>query len=619
MAKEQTKTGSVPLENVTRLRRFDGPPAAFWSAFVAATGELAGAVKAVLILRDKVQRDRWRKLGDWSSNGHADRGLLVFDRVLLELAEDAVRDGKASRPIADTAVASAKDYAVAVRLQLHQGEEDCVAAFLLLHATEAQAAEALLRVQLVADTPASYQVHGLVQQSRNDVEKFATVLDLLAQVNAERKFMAASLAFCNGLATRYKCDRVSLGWLEGGYVKLKTISRTEKFSRQMEAAKALEVAMEEALDQDDEIVWPTTEGATFIARDHEKFSQEQSVPHLCSVPVRIDDKPVAVVTFERLATPFNQVELQQFRLACDQAARLLSDLHRRDRWFGARMAMSAREQLAKLIGPQHTWAKAVTIFVSALLIALFVVRVNYRVEGDFILRSDEVAYLTAPFDGYIGEASVRTGDTVNKEQAIVKLNTEDMLVEETIHIAEINRYQSEVERARAAGNLAEMRIAQALADQAKSKLAMLRYRLQQAAIKVPFNGVVVEGDLRERLGAPVKQGDALFRVARIDTLFVEVEVNERDVHEIQEKDTGEIAFVTQPKLTFPVRIVRIEPAAVPKKEQNVFLVRCAVEGAGENWWRPGMSGVCKLNVGKRSLIWILTHRTVDFLRLWLWW
>jgi hypothetical protein len=32
-----------------------------------------------------------------------------------------------------------------------------------------------------------------------------------------------------------------------------------------------------------------------------------------------------------------------------------------------------------------------------------------------------------------------------------------------------------------------------------------------------------------------------------------------------------------------------------------------------------MSGVCKFEVERRTLIWILTHRTVDFLRLKLWW
>jgi hypothetical protein len=32
-----------------------------------------------------------------------------------------------------------------------------------------------------------------------------------------------------------------------------------------------------------------------------------------------------------------------------------------------------------------------------------------------------------------------------------------------------------------------------------------------------------------------------------------------------------------------------------------------------------MSGVARLNVGKRTLIWLATHRTADFLRLRLWW
>jgi hypothetical protein len=42
-------------------------------------------------------------------------------------------------------------------------------------------------------------------------------------------------------------------------------------------------------------------------------------------------------------------------------------------------------------------------------------------------------------------------------------------------------------------------------------------------------------------------------------------------------------------------------------------------GSPEEWWRPGMTGICKINAGDRSLLWILTHRTVEFLRMALWW
>jgi multidrug resistance efflux pump len=210
----------------------------------------------------------------------------------------------------------------------------------------------------------------------------------------------------------------------------------------------------------------------------------------------------------------------------------------------------------------------------------------------------------------------------------VKLDTSDLELEEAAALADLSRYAREAEKARAEAersggfrqaSLADMRINEALAAQAQARLDLVRHRLKQATLKAPFDAVLVEGDLRQRIGSHVKQGDPLFKVARLDTLYVEAEIPERDVHRILEKSTGEIAFVTQPKLKFPVSIVRVEPAAFPKEGQNVFLARCSVEGAVQPWWRPGMSGVCKIDVEKRTLLWIISHRTVDFLRMFLWW
>lgn len=94
---------------------------------------------------------------------------------------------------------------------------------------------------------------------------------------------------------------------------------------------------------------------------------------------------------------------------------------------------------------------------------------------------------------------------------------------------------------------------------------------------------------------------------------------ESDVQQIMGKTNGEIAFVTQPKIKFPVQVQAIEPAAITKKDGNVFLVRLKPDDAAPAWWRPGMTGLCKISTEKRTLFWILTHRTVDFLRMKLWW
>jgi RND family efflux transporter MFP subunit len=617
------------LAELSRLRRFNGPPAGFWPSFVGAAGNLIGASRGLLILRDPNHPDRLKKLSDWSGNGHTDRMTLSFNRSLPSIANLCAEKGVALNALESGPSPDTKAFVVGVNLPLSGASEQCIAVFLLPGSTETQAAEALVRLQLAADVPESYRQSQESQQARHDAEKFASVLDVLVLLNAEKRFLAAGLAFCNGIASRFSCDRVSLGWLQQGYVRLKTISRTERFDRQMAAAQALEVVMEESLDQNEEIVWPAPEGSKVVSRDHAAYAREQAVMQLCSVPLRLEDKAVAVLTCERNSGPFTLLEVQQLRLACDQAVRRLSELHRMDRWFGARWSTVLREQCARALGPEHTWAKVIALLVALALILLCLPIFNYRVEGNFILRSDEVAYLTAPYDGYINQVNQRPGDAVTNGAVLLKMDTADLELEEAAALADLTRYLREAEKARAEAEknraaraqsgLAEMRINQALVDQTQARLDIIRFRLRQAEIRSPFDGVVVEGDLRQRIGAPVKLGEPLFRVARIEALYVEAEVNERDVHEILSKHSGEVAFVTQPRLKFPIKVTRIEPAAAPREGQNVFLVRCAFDSPFQQWWRPGMSGVCKINVEDRTLLWILTHRTVDFLRLFFWW
>jgi RND family efflux transporter MFP subunit len=387
----------------------------------------------------------------------------------------------------------------------------------------------------------------------------------------------------------------------------------------MDAVKVLEQTMEESFDQDEIIIWPPPEGDTRITVDHARYADSQKIKFICSVPLRLGGEPVAVLVCERNHEAFLEDEQRLLTLYTEMAVRRLSELKRTDRWFGARMALAAREQLAKAVGVEHTWAKVVAVLVAAGLAVLFFGKMNYRVEAPFILRTDDVAIISAPFEGYIAEVPAQIGDPVKPDDLLLKLDTRDLLLQEAAASADIDRFAREADKARAANSLAEMRIAQAQAEQAQVRLELIRYRLSQSALKAPFAGVVVEGDLRKRIGAPLKQGDMLFKVARLDRMYVECNVSENDIHELRSDATGEIAFASQPKLTFPMKVQRIEPAAEVKDKGNVFIVRCHFEGSLENWWRPGMSGVAKLNVGKRTFFWIISHRTVDFLRMYFWW
>jgi len=57
--------------------------------------------------------------------------------------------------------------------------------------------------------------------------------------------------------------------------------------------------------------------------------------------------------------------------------------------------------------------------------------------------------------------------------------------------------------------------------------------------------------------------------------------------------------------------------AVADEEGNAFLLRAQLEDDAE-WLRPGMTGVAKIDGGRRTLWWRATHRIVDFIRMKLW-
>jgi multidrug resistance efflux pump len=599
---------------IAALAQFTGESAQFWNAFLPAAARLVGAELALILRGQPGAETRWVTVIQWAARHGPSSEQTPFTSQLERIAAAAIAAGQFQEQT-DTI---AGIFTLAIRLPLSRREDELVLALQIRDYTVEAVADALARLTLCASVPLAYQLNLSAQQARQDVEKFAMVLDLNVSVNQSTRFLAAALALCNTIATRLRCDRVSLGWLAGGYVRLRAISRTEHFDRQMAAAQALEVMMEECADQDEELLWPASKDQSAVTRDHEKFASEQKVSYLLSLPLRMNGKVVGVLSCERNDGSFNVVEIQQLRLGADQVVRRLDDLARSDHWLGVRWLAEFREGLARFLGPERTWSKVAAIGGAILLALLFLIRPHYRVEGNFILRSGTAEYLTAPFDAYIEEVLVRPGDSVTNGQVLLNLNSSELLLEQAASLADCARYQREAEKERAADHLAEMRIVEAQAQQSQAQLDIVRYRLDHASIRAGFDGVVVEGDLRERIGAPVKQGDALFKVARIDRLYAEADINETDVQHILGSTQGEIAFVSQPRVKYPVTIQAIEPAAVTKKEGNVFLVRLQPQKPAI-WWRPGMTGLSKVVAERESLFWIVTHRTVDFLRMKLWW
>ena len=477
----------------------------------------------------------------------------------------------------------------------------------------------MLGLESIRGIPQQFQMRQSDSANQLNTDHLAGVLDLITTLNSHNKFLPSAMTLCNEIASRYRAERVSLGWMEKGYIKLSTMSHADTFDKKMDAVKNLELAMEEACDQDSEIVYPPPIGDTSITRDHKKYCKSQDVQFASSIPLRMNNKIVGVVTIERKSSPLHELELKILRLAGDQIVHRLVELQEKDRWLGARILSYTKEAAAGLLGFEHTGAKLLGIFCAVVLAFICFYPWPFRVDAPLILRTDDVSQLSSPYDGHIENVTARVGDEVKQDQQLLALDQKELLLKESELKAEINRFQREAEKARAADQLADMRIAQSLMEQAEARLSLVKLHKELSVIKAPFSGVVVEGDQNERVGAPVKQGEILFKIAKIKNIYAEMEVSEKDIQFIKLNSEGEIALTSLPDKKHPIKVSLLEPSAIVKKGGNVFLVEAKFSGGIPEWWRPGMTGVAKIDVKKKSLLWILTRDTMDFFRLHFWW
>ncbi len=590
-----------PIDELQALRTFAGAPTEFWSRYTRTLARLADTERLSILTRSEAEAG-----GEWQSLGAVGGAWPMEAPDLFAVAETAAAEGVVERRVAGLALAA---------WEVELGEEDrrCVAV------AEKRTTIDLPRLRLAADVPAAYRQATMLRQSRDDLSGFANTLDLLSVLRGRRKFMEAALTLCNELAARHSCHQVALGWLNGRYVVLKALSHRENFDRKMDAAQRIEAAMEEALDQDDEIVWPHADSRA-VTHDHQKCAEFTGAKNMVTIPLREGGRLIGAVWLERESPAFESAELQTFRVELDQVAEPMAQLKRRDRWWGARWKGEIEEALQRHWNLSHPWLKLAGVLTTLALIFVFTIPLPYRVEAPFLVRPAKQALLGAPFDGYLATAAIEAGDRVQAGQVLFTLDDATWQMQLAALEADVARFRAEAEQARGQNRMAEMRIAQAQGAQSAAQLEIVRQNLADATARAPFDGIIVEdAELGQRIGAAVARGDVLLRVAQADSLYAELDVPEFAVDDVEEGAGGELAFATRPEDSFPIRVDRVEPSAVAKEAGGVFPARASLVGETPEWMRPGMTGLAKIDAGKRTAWWQFTNRLVDWLRMKLWW
>lgn len=625
------------------LAQFDGPLPQFWERYLQAVGQVLQA-RRVLLLASGVGLP-WKALAQWPADAAqaADDAADVL-QTLAALPEWQAR----IEPLASGG------QLLAMRLPQAPAPQSQVLALVALHGSGfAATSQALLQwAGQAAAVPAQYARRAAASEAADPVrpigqqrpagvapprqdfagpvpdvadaqladephaQRLYQILRLSIELSRQPRFLQRAFELCNALAVRFNADRVSLGWMRPPYVRLTAISHVEKFDRLSAVSRALEGAMEEAADQGQALVYPAEPGVRQVQRAHESYALMQGVAALASVPLTDGHQVVGVISLEKMQGRWSADELWELGLIAQTTALPLAQLRETDRWWGARWwgTLKGRRGAA----PRHSaWKLAGALGLIA-FVSLFFVPWDYRIDARLTLRSKDLLFVPAPFDGYLRQVHVDMGDKVKAGQVLMQLDTRELVLEESMAQADVLRYSREAEKAQALRQLAEMQITLARRDQSASRLALIRNQLANAKVTAPQDGVVVEGELKKNLGAPLRKGDLLLKLAQTEDSYLELEIDQADIHEVQVGSRGQFALVGRPEQRYAIAIDRIDPASTLREGKNVYLARGRLQEDIAPWWRPGMGGTARIDVGQRPLIWVMTHRTVRFLREFFW-
>lgn len=290
----------------------------------------------------------------------------------------------------------------------------------------------------------------------------------------------------------------------------------------------------------------------------------------------------------RLASPGRK----QLALLCLSGERIPESLFRQIRQREATLGaiLWSRPSIAMPDWSTTRGRPRVAISIAALMsVLLLICPVPYRTACTLRVEPIGARVVSAPFEATIESVLVEPGDRVAAGQPLVALDGRPLRLEQQSLDAEIQQATKQQDVALAAGRIAESQLAQFKCQQLLRQRELLERRLNQLSITSPIDGIVVAGDLRRSIGAPVEIGEVLLEIASLDRVIVEIEIPEREIGLVEDDSLVQLRVDAASLGTVDTAINQIYPAAQLRDDQSVFVAPIELDNSARQF-RPGMRG-----------------------------
>jgi biotin carboxyl carrier protein len=459
----------------------------------------------------------------------------------------------------------------------------------------------LVILQLVAGLLSAYHLQHQNLAADWELSAACAILELVVTVGKADDVRDAGVLLVNAVKSCLGCERVAIGLKKrrGTQCKLLAISGMSDLNLQAEMPQAVQGALVEAMRGGDWTVWPSDKGpCEGLLPAHARLSAVSGEGRVCSAPLRSSDGGVAG------AWVFWGLETSDARRRAERLARVAAAP------LGVSLQLLKHGQVnpvRRLIRKWRLFERKSFWITMAAIVLLCLSFWPYRIGCDCVIEPVKKRYVVAPFAGVFEKSLVRPGNVVEANQRLAQMDGRELRMELAGVVADYHRARKSRDVNVAAGKTAAAQI-DALEMQCQDqKRQLLESRIKNLDIKSPEAGIVVTGDLERSEGAPVTAGQALYEIAPLDRMIVEIEVRDEDVAHVEVGQKVAVKLDAYPGAVWNGTIEKIHPRSEIRESQNVFIAEVRL-GKGDEVLRPGMKGSATITTSSHALLWILLHK-----------
>ena len=524
--------------------------------------------------------------------------LLPLDRTEDGIAEVIAMPVKfvptASGAPAEIAVLVGVAEMPASRVQLILAQLEVALGWLMFHLGRQALAEARVKAQI-------HEQALLICAEMLDAERPTEARQILASL----------------LARHLKADRVVLVRRGLFGLRIESISGESKFDRKSQLNDLTRQVAHEAQLRRAPISWrrDALEKASLMGRLGEMHGDAV----IDAVPLTDALGNITEVVVLHWSDGVHVPDIDAWSVVWTLARPILVEKDRAARGFVMRNLLASQTALKRLLGPRAFKLKLITAALLAVVLLTGFVQVENTLRADVVIDDPDLRVISAPIDGFVEEVFVIPGNRVGVGQPLLKLEDDEI----RLRIAELEaqraRHVARAALARSNRDRAEAAVAEAEQAETEARLSLVRRELEQTVISARAAGIVLEGDLRQRLGARVAFGEELMRIAPHQGVDVRLSVRNRDGYRLDTGLQGRVRLEAAPDVPLTVQVMRLQPRAETIDGELRF-VAFGELAAGAPEIENGMQGAARLDLGQATIyaVWVRPILETVYMFLWRW-